>query len=260
MLKDRLIFALLYGDGAYHLSRNFQLQRVGDLSWVRENFEFNSIARSIDELVVLDVSRAERDVEALAGQVEQLAESCFMPIAAGGGLRTRADAERLFGAGADKVVLNTALFSDPSWVQELSRSFGAQSIVASVDFRLDTDGERRVYTANGEVDTGRTLADALEYISTLSVGEVYLNSINNDGTGNGFDHDALRISAELCQIPTIAAGGAGNYKHLLDGLRVDGVHAVATANLFNFMGDGIQEARELLAEAGIPLCMWTEPR
>src|SRR5688500_12580713 len=105
MIKDRLIFTLLYGDGAYNLSRNFNLQRVGDLDWVRENYDFNSIARSIDELVVLDVSRANRDVEQLASQVEHLAASCFMPIAAGGGIRSLDHVYRLFSAGADKVVL-----------------------------------------------------------------------------------------------------------------------------------------------------------
>lgn len=260
MVKHRLIFTLLYGDDTYNLSRNFSLQRVGDLSWVRENYEFNSIAHSIDELVVLDVSRRERKIENLAGQVEQLAQSCFMPIAAGGGIRAIEHVYRLFEAGADKVVLNSLLFSDPGLVRELSRTFGAQSVIASVDFRLDAEGVRKVFTGNGEISTGMELADTLKYIGTLNVGEVYLTSISNDGTGNGFDLEALRLSCEICQIPTIASGGAGNYMHLLQGLELEGVKAVSTANLFNFMGNGIQEARELMAERGIALCMWVKAR
>lgn len=256
MVKDRLIFTLLYGDGVFNLSRNFSLQRVGDLGWVRENYEFNSIARSIDELVVLDVSRDERHIDNLAGQVEQLAQSCFMPIAAGGGIRSVDDAYRLFRAGADKVVLNTALFSDTALVVELSRIFGAQSIVASIDFRLEADGVRRVFAANGGKDTGMTLEAALRHVGALDVGEVYLTSINNDGTGNGFDLDALKISAGHCSVPTIASGGAGNYVHLMEALQVEGIKAASTANLFNFMGNGIQEARELMRQSGVPLCMW----
>ena len=182
MVKDRLIFTLLYGDHTYNLSRNFSLQRVGDLNWIRANYEFNSIARSIDELVVLDVSRGERNIEDLAGQVEQLAQSCFMPIAVGGGIRTVKQAYQLFEAGADKVVLNSLLFSDPGVVRELSRSFGAQSIVASIDFRLRPDGVRQVFAGNGTLDTGMMLTEALTYIGTLNVGEVFLTSISNDGT------------------------------------------------------------------------------
>jgi cyclase len=251
---------LLYGDRTYNLSRNFNLQRVGDLGWVRENYEFNSIARSIDELVVLDVSRGERKIDNLAGQVEQLAQSCFMPIAAGGGIRSLDHAYRLFQAGADKIVLNSPLFSDPGLVAELSRTFGAQSIVASVDFRLGSDGVRRVFAGNGEINTGMSLQEALRHVAGLNVGEVYLTSINNDGTGNGFDLKALRISCEICQVPTIASGGAGNYLHLSEGLQLEGIKAVSTANLFNFMGNGIQEARESMHASGIPLCMWVESR
>ena len=258
MLKKRLIFTLLYGDGVYNLSRNFRLQRVGDLSWVQENYEFTSIARSIDELVVLEVSRGDRDLEIFAAQLELLSESCFMPLAAGGGIRTLDHAYRLFEAGADKVVVNSALFTDPALVETLAASFGAQSIMASLDYRLKEDGTRMVFTDNGATPTGMTLEQALAHIAKLNVGEVYLTSIDRDGTGNGFDLDALRMSTEISAIPTIASGGAGNYVHLIDGLQVGRVGAVSTANLFNFMGAGIEEARELMADEGIPLSMWRE--
>ena len=258
MLKDRLIFTLLYGDHVFNLSRNFSLQRVGDLKWVQDNYAFNSIARSIDELVILDVSRGDRNIEELAAQVELLAKSCFVPIAAGGGIRTIDHAHTLFRAGADKVVLNSLMFTDPELVRDLSRSFGGQSIVASIDYRIDPDGSRKVFTKNGTQFTGMALVEALNYVVSLNIGEVYLTSINNDGTGNGFDIEGLRISSEECEVPTIASGGAGNYKHLIEGLRLAGIRAVSTANLFNFMGDGIREARELMVENGAALCMWRE--
>ena len=122
MLKSRLIFTLLLDAGYYNLSRNFRLQRVGDLKWVQENYDFDSIARSIDELIVLDVAKAEAsDIDALAVQVRCLGEQCFMPIAAGGGIRSLANAQKLFQAGADKLVLNSPYFEDPQLISELVR-------------------------------------------------------------------------------------------------------------------------------------------
>jgi cyclase len=225
---------------------------------VRENYEFNSIARSIDELVVLDVSRANRDIEQLASQVERLAASCFMPIGAGGGIRTIEHVYRLFAAGADKVVLNSLLFEDPAAARRISRTFGAQAVVASLDYREDSAGARTVFTANGTRSTGMSLAAAVDYCGTLDVGEVYATSINNDGTGNGFDLRGLAADFVGSQVPVIASGGAGNYRHFLDALQIPLVRAVSTANLFNFMGDGLQETRELLIQHGVPLCTWTE--
>lgn len=258
MLKNRIIFTLLYSDGFYNLSRNFNLQRVGDLSWVRENYEFDSIARSIDELVILDVSREVRNFEAFAIQVEQLGKNCFMPIAAGGGIRTVGQAFRLFDAGADKLVLNTSFFILPELVKELVRIFGNQSIVASLDFKLFENGTRKVFIANGKTDTGMDLIDALNLVECLGAGEVYLTSINNDGNGNGFDLDALSIASEISRLPIIASGGADNHIHLIDGIRRTGVSAVSTSHLFNFMFDGLSEARKLMTEDGIQLSFWPD--
>jgi cyclase len=258
MHKNRIIFTLLFGDGFYNLSRNFRLQRVGDLSWVRENYEFDSIARSIDELVILDVSRATRDHTAFSGQVEQLGKNCFMPIAAGGGIRTTEHAFQLFQAGADKLVLNTPFFTQPNLVEDLVSIFGSQSIIASIDYRHMENGSRRVFVGNGTEDTGMELADALRKAQFLGAGEIYLTSINNDGTGIGFDLEALRLASEICSVPIIASGGADNPVHLIEGIRAAGTSAVSTAHLFNFMSDGLCEARKQVAENGIPLSQWPD--
>jgi cyclase len=181
-----------------------------------------------------------------------------MPIAAGGGIRSLDHVYRLFSAGADKVVLNSLLFEDPATVRRISRTFGAQAVVASLDYREHPAGVRTVLTANGTRNTGMDLAAALRYTTSLNVGEVYVTCINNDGTGNGFDLIGLEADCSDSPVPVIASGGAGNYRHFLDALRIPLVRAVSTANLFNFMGDGLQETRELLLENGVRLCMWTE--
>lgn len=257
MLKSRLIFTLLLDAGYYNLSRNFRLQRVGDLKWVQENYDFDSIARSIDELIVLDVAKAEAsDIDALAVQVRCLGEQCFMPIAAGGGIRSLANAQKLFQAGADKLVLNSPYFEDPQLVRELVRTYGAQSIVASIDFRLDENGERRVYCRGGSRETGLTLEQAVELVQEVGAGELYLTSMDRDGTGDGYDLESLSIASELAAAPVIASGGAGNHVHFVEALRSGIVNAVSTANLFNFMCDGLQEARTAMLREDINLSVW----
>lgn len=257
MLKSRLIFTLLLDADYYNLSRNFRLQRVGDLKWVQENYDFDSIARSIDELIILDVAKAQtNDIDALAAQVRHLGEQCFMPIAAGGGIRSLANAQKLFQAGADKLVLNSPYFEDPQFVRELVQTYGSQSIVASIDFRLQEDGTRRVYCRGGMRDTGLKLEQAIELVQEVGTGELYLTSMERDGTGDGYDLESLSIASRLASVPVIASGGAGNYAHFVEALRSRAVNAVSTANLFNFMGDGLQEARASLVSEGIRLSVW----
>jgi cyclase len=257
VLKSRLIFTLLLDAGYYNLSRNFRLQRVGDLKWVQENYDFDSISRSIDELVVLNVSRAEAsDIDALAAQVRRLGEQCFMPIAAGGGIRSLANAQKLFQAGADKLVLNSPYFEDPELVRELVRTYGAQSIVASLDFRLQEDGTRRVYCRGGTQDTGLKLEQAIDLVQEVGTGELYLTSMERDGTGDGYDLESLSMASQLASVPVIASGGAGNYVHFVEALRSRAVNAVSTANLFNFMGDGLRDARNEMLQDGISLTLW----
>jgi len=257
MVRNRLIFSLLYADGNYHLSRNFRLQKVGNLDWVLDNYDFDSIARSIDELIVLDVSRAEkRDVNSLSRELQRLGRNCFMPFAVGGGIRTLDHALQLFKAGADKIVMNTAYFSNPGLIRDLGQIIGVQSIVASIDYRLAPGGKRMVYINNGSEAAGYSLVDAVKYVQDVGAGELYLTSVENDGTGQGFDLEALRLVASVCSIPIIASGGAGNYSHFNAALKSGFSSAVSTANLFNFMGDGLADARRSMFADGIDLSSW----
>ena len=112
MLKRRLIFTLLADQGRFVLSRNFKLQIVGDYDWLCEHYEFEALAFSVDELVILDVSRKSRDHGSFAGLVEKIASRCFVPITAGGGIRCLKDAQRLLRSGADKITVNCWLAQD----------------------------------------------------------------------------------------------------------------------------------------------------
>ena len=256
MVKPRLIFTLLIENGTFMLSRNFDLQKVGDLDWLKESYDFDSIALSIDELIVLDVTRGQKDVLMLTKRISELAKNCFMPIAAGGGVTSMETAYRILGAGADKLVVNTALVSDPLFVRDLVRVFGGQSIVASIDYR-DVNGVNQVFVDNGARPTGRTLHEFAGYAATLGIGEMYVTSMQRDGTGQGYDIDALKLLGRSVPVPLIASGGVGKPQHLLEGLREAGVQAVSTANLFNFIADGLAHARKVLIQNGVPLPSWT---
>jgi cyclase len=257
MLRKRVIFTLIYADGYFHQSRNFRLQRVGNLQWLEKNYKFQNIAGAIDELIVLNASKSNKDIIQFSEVVSKLVANVFIPIAAGGGIRTLQDAEKLFQNGADKIVLNSVLAENSALVNQLGQRFGSQAIVANIDVKK-SDNEYAVYVNNGTRIIDGNLFDYLKFIQDQSVGEIYLNSIDKDGTGFGFDEDLMNFIEDSINLPLIIAGGAGNEEHLAMGLDKPYINAVATANLFNFIGNGLPLARQRLIDSGYNLARWTE--
>lgn len=256
MLRKRVIFTLLYADGQFMLSRNFRLQKVGDLNWLQKNYDFSNVAFFIDELVVLDVSRGVRNFKMFCKTLEILSKGCFIPISAGGGIRSVEDAKNLLRSGADKIVINSALIDNLDLVRDISDEFGQQSIVGSVDLMRGGLNKYELYIHNGSTRCETSEKYIWKWTEMKIVGEIYLNSMDRDGTGQGFDLDMLDIIPERCDLPLILAGGVGNAKHLKIGLNHKSVNAVATANLFNFVGNGLIKARKYLVEDGINLAKW----
>jgi imidazole glycerol-phosphate synthase subunit HisF len=253
MLKKRVIFTLLYEEGSFVLSRNFRLQKVGDIKWLLKNYDFSQLAFSIDELVVLDVSRANRDLDRFCETIKVLTEGCFVPISAGGGIRNVHEAKRILRSGADKVVLNTALHTDLDSVWDIAREFGRQCIIASVDINKGN----KVWVENGTKALKTGAKEWIrEVVEEFPVGELYLNSMERDGTGQGYLFDLLDLLPDKIDMPVIIAGGAGKYDHFVHGLNNADVDAVATAHLFNFIGNGLELARIGLLSEGILLPHW----
>src|SRR5437879_7164013 len=169
MLKKRLVFTLLAHKGIFQLSRNFSLQAVGTLDWLRKYYEFTAISRSVDELVLLNVTRGDKQMQVFCDSVAQLSASSFMPIAAGGGIQSLDDAYRLLDSGADKLVINSALFSAPRLVEELAKTFGCQCVVASLDYRgTETDAE--VYCQEGRTRVGMALGEVIRRAEDMGAG------------------------------------------------------------------------------------------
>ena len=255
MIKKRIIFTLLFYDDYYVLSRNFRLQKVGNLNWLKKNYNFKKTAFSLDELIILNVRPQESNFELFCKNVKEISKDCFIPISAGGGINDIDQAYKLLKSGADKIVINSILNDNKKLVEKLSKNYGKQCIVASVDFK-NIEKEYCVYINSGSKKIDLTLKEYIRYISKLPIGELFLNSIDNDGTGQGLVTNALNQLPNFLDIPLIFTGGVGNWHHIYEGLIDKRVDAVSTANLFNFVNDGLSKARKEIHNSGIPIPLW----
>ncbi len=256
MLRKRIIFTLIYDNGFFNQSRNFRLQKVGNLRWLEKNYKFQEIAFSLDELIVLNASKNDKNLENFAQILSKLVDDVFIPIAAGGGIRSMEDAKLLFDNGADKLIINSILYENSTLVKELVEVYGSQSLVANIDYKK-VNGENKVFIHDGKYEIEKNFHSYIKYTESLKIGEIYLNSIDQDGTGFGYDLETITKLKDI-NIPIIIAGGAGNEKHLEEGLELENISAVATANLFNFIGNGIPNARKKILDRKFNIANWEE--
>ncbi len=258
MPKKRIIFSLLYDEGHFVLSRNFRLQKIGDLRWLEKNYHFETVSAFIDELIVLNVSRSDDiDWNHFLDTVQSLAESNFVPISVGGFRQDSKLAKNLLRAGADKLVVNSALWENLPLVESLVDDFGRQCIVGSFDIQKSTAGDSIVLMNKGSSQVDGSAEDVLATLPDGLLGEVMLRSVQRDGTGFGLDLDLPSIlPGHLQNLPLILSGGVGKPAHIIDGLQSSDVSAVATANLLNFIGQGLEDARTECLAAHIDLAHW----
>lgn len=255
MLKKRIIFSLFYDNGFFNQSRNFRLQKVGDIDWLEKNYKFRKIAFSIDELIILNVSRNLKNIITFSKTLERIVDCVFIPIAAGGGISSLEDAKQLFDSGADKLVLNSILFNKPNIVEKIIKKYGSQSVIASIDYKT-IEHKNIVFANNGRDKVDFSFTQSINHVQNLGVGEIYLTSINKDGTGFGYDFKTIDLLSNTVKIPLILAGGAGNELHLLEALKKNKIDAVATGNLLNFIGNGLPNARKKILDEKINIARW----
>lgn len=242
MLKKRLIFNLLYSDGHFMLSRNFTLQQVGDINWLRDNYKFWESSKFIDEIIILDVSKTDLNSNKFINTVQDVMKSSFVPVAVGGGIKRLEDVDLLIRSGADKVVINSMLYSNPSEIKKITKKYGIQAVVASVDYKSNKNTDE-VYIDNGSKRIEIDLAEHIKRVIDMGIGEILLNSMEKDGTGQGFDLSVIDRIGDTGNTPLIISGGAGRVDHFSEALVLD-YDAASTANLFNFIGDGLKRLRE----------------
>ncbi len=213
-------------------------------------------AEGADELTFLDITASSSDRETTYEIVGQTAEQVFIPLTVGGGVRTPDDVDRLLRAGADKVGINTAAIARPEVLGEIARRFGNQVLVLSVDARRSPRSGDGVQPSGFEVTThgGRESAglDAVAWVRQaceLGVGEILLNSMDADGTKNGFDLEMIRAVRDVTQVPLIASGGAGRLEHFVEAVEA-GADAVLAASVFHFGELTIGDVKNTLRAAG----------
>jgi imidazole glycerol-phosphate synthase subunit HisF len=210
-------------------------------------------AEGADEIVFYDITASAEGRETMLEVVSRTAEQVFIPLTVGGGVRTLEDARRLLRLGADKVSVNSAAVARPELVREISDTFGAQCAVVGVDMRRKPGPEPawEVYIHGGRVPTGVDVMEWVAKCEKLGAGELVLNSMDRDGTRQGYDLELTRKVVEATGIPVIASGGVGTLADLVDGAVIGSADAVLAASMFHFGEATIADAKAALAAAGV---------
>ncbi|WP_444230386.1 imidazole glycerol phosphate synthase subunit HisF [Corynebacterium durum] len=249
----RIIPCLDVDNGRVVKGVNFQnLRDAGDPVELAARYD----AEGADELTFLDVSASKAGRGTMLDVVRRTAEQVFIPLTVGGGVRSVEDVDQLLRAGADKVSVNTSAIARPELLRELSERFGAQCIVLSVDARRATGPDADAMPSGFEVTThgGSRSAgiDAIEWARTgeeLGVGEILLNSMDGDGTKEGFDLELIRKVRDAVHLPIIASGGAGAVEHFPPAVAA-GADAALAATIFHFGEVAITDCKHAIADAG----------
>jgi cyclase len=212
-------------------------------------------AEGADEITFLDVSASSSDRMTTYDVVHRTAQEVFVPLTVGGGVRSVADVDRLLRAGADKVGVNTAAIARPALVGEIAERFGSQVLVLSVDARRVVDGPStpsgyEVTTHGGRRGTGMDAVAWARQAVELGAGEILLNSMDADGTTDGFDLEMLAAVRGEVAVPLVASGGAGTPEHFVQAVRV-GADAVLAASVFHFGTLTIGQVKAHMRAAGI---------
>lgn len=248
MLKKRLIAVLILRHGQVVQSVRFKHTNVIHYDPVHAVECFNKWA--VDEIVMLNVSPSADSRQGFLEAVGRISEECFVPLSAGGWVTDMDYARALLGNGADKLVVNTLLADAPDQVTALSRRFGRQCIVASVDVKRDEFGAIQAMVDRGQRGTGMDPVAWARQAEALGVGEIFFNSVDHDGARKGYDLETLQAVCQAVSVPVIAFGGVFNWNHLLEGLNA-GADAVAVANQFHYTEHSSRKAKRHLVQSGI---------
>ena len=261
MLKIRLIPCLFLKNGLLVRSEKFSYhQFLGNP--IHQVERINSW--SADELIYVDISDQEnydlrRDdmkfkrMDDIYEIIHYVSKTCFIPLTFGGNIKTIEGIRERLKRGADKVIINTIAFEKPEFITESAHKFGSQCIVVGIDVKTNENGKKEVYISHGKKATGKDPVLWAKEAEKLGAGEIFLNSIDRDGTGEGYDVELIKSVSENVDIPVIACGGVGIFEHFIDGI-IDGkASAVAAGNIFNYTENSVIKAKKTLQKAGIDI-------
>jgi imidazole glycerol-phosphate synthase subunit HisF len=245
MLKKRIIPVELLHHGRLVKTVKFgKFRDVGDP--IKSSQVYSD--QDADELVLLNITQ---NIKETAEYLVEITKKCFMPIAAGGGVKTIEDAETLFKSGADKVIVNSAAYSNHPLLTDIIGRWGSQSLIVSVDYSQIVD-KYLVKSDCGKKIEKVDLIQHIKSVSDIGAGEIMINSIDNDGVMKGYDLILIKKILSICNTPLIICGGAGSFDDLKDVFEL-GVSAAACGSLFNFGDNNPLRAKAFLKNYNIPL-------
>jgi cyclase len=251
MLLKRVIPCLDVDKGRVVKGTNFvDIRDAGDPVELAARYQ----DEGADEIVFLDITASHERRDTVAALARRCADEVFIPFTIGGGIRSVADAQAVLDAGADKVAVNSAAVERPELIAELAEVFGAQCVVLAIDARKRGDGTGyEVVVHGGRTETGLEAVAWASRGAELGAGEILLTSMDRDGTEDGYELDLTRAVADAVDVPVIASGGAGHLDHLVDAVEIGGADAVLCASIFHYGQHTVQEAKERMRTAGIPV-------
>lgn len=250
MLAKRIIPCLDVDNGRVVKGVQFvDIKDAGDPVEVAKRYN----EQGADEITFLDITATHHGRDTTYHTVERMAESVFVPLTVGGGVRKIEDIRNLLNAGADKVSINSAAIFNPEFVGEAAARFGNQCIVVAIDAKKVGENRWEIFTHGGRNPTGIDAIDWAVKMGDFGAGELLVTSMDSDGTKAGYDIALMRAINDKVSIPTIASGGVGNLQHLADGVLQGGVDAVLAASIFHFGEYTVGEAKQFMANQGIEM-------
>jgi len=248
MLKTRIIPTLLVKLTGLYKGKNFSSDRnVGSILPSIRTYNL----RDVDEIVILDIEATANNSDPNFDLIKDISENCFVPMTVGGGINDISQVQKLFRNGADKISINSHLYEDLDFISKISRDFGAQSIVASIDVKK-IENEWMCFSHNGKNNTEIEVLDWCKKLENKGVGEIMLCSIDKDGMMNGYDQDLIKYISKNINIPLIVSGGASSYEDFEKAI-INGASAVAAASIFHFTYRTPNEAKDYLLSKKIPV-------
>ncbi len=247
MLKTRIIPCLDVKDGRVVKGVNFvDLIDAGDPVEQAKLYE----QQGADELCFLDITASNENRDTIYHVVEQVAETCFMPLTVGGGVKTVEHVYKLLQSGADKVAINTAAIFTPELVRDAAKKFGRQCIVVAIDAKHNgTNFE--IFTHGGRNATGIDAIEWAQKMEDFGAGELLITSMDRDGTRKGFNNELNSAIAAKVNVPIIASGGVGSIEHFAEGVIKGHASAVLAASVFHFGELTIRQVKEHMQAAGV---------
>ncbi len=247
MLKTRLIPCII--SKGHLVVQSYDFKRylpIGDIKTAIEFF----VNWDVDEIVVLDIDATREGRSPDIKLIEWAATECFVPLTVGGGIRSIADIKALLNAGADKVCINSIALENKTFISEAAEIFGSQCITVSEDV-LETNGDYRVFDHLNKTATDFDAAQWACELEKLGAGEIFLNSVNRDGSREGYDVQMLQKVSSAVKIPVIACGGVGIPSHLSDAILEGGCQAAAAANIFQHTEHSTIAAKSHMVKSGV---------